>query len=163
MSNTNKKAKDLSTKSDKLIKSALFLLQDNKNKLHLISKLKGVTHFIEGLALDNDKKLGVIQSISNVSLSIKVLYEVTKLYIKRVNPSVYQTKEAYEWIQKINKETNNNTDILLSIHKTGITELQLLRVEISKMETSRQFKIRWSDYVNIPLPKNSSMYKLLEI
>ena len=59
MSNTNKKAKELSTKDDKLIKSTLFLLQDNKNKLHLIIKLKGVTNFIEGLVLDNDRKLDV--------------------------------------------------------------------------------------------------------
>jgi len=164
MSNTNKKAKDLSTNSDKLIKSTLFLLQDNKNKLHLISKLKGVTNLIEGLALDNDQKLDVIQSINDVSSSIKESYEATKLHIKRVNPSAYQTEEAYERIQKSNKENNNNiADILFSMHKTGITEPQLLRVEIPKTKANRQFKIGRPDYVNIPLPKNGSTCKPLEI
>ena len=74
------------------------------NKLHLISKLKGVTNFIEGLALDNDRKLDAIQSINDVSLSIKASYAATKLHIKRVNPSAYQTEEAYEQIQKVMKK-----------------------------------------------------------
>jgi len=43
MSNTNQKGKDLSTKEDKLIPSTSFLLEDNKNKIHLNSGFESFT------------------------------------------------------------------------------------------------------------------------
>ena len=64
MRNTNKKEKDSSTKEDELIESTLFFLQDNKNKLNLINKLKAVSDLIEGLGFDCNEKLDVMQSIN---------------------------------------------------------------------------------------------------
>ena len=48
MSNRSGKEKELSTKEDKLTTSTLFLLQDNKLKLHAINKLNKVRSTIEG-------------------------------------------------------------------------------------------------------------------
>ena len=42
MSSASGKGKKLSTKEDKLMKSTLFLFQDNKIKLDIINKLKKV-------------------------------------------------------------------------------------------------------------------------
>ena len=60
MSNTNKKGNELSTKEVKRIQSTLFLLEDNKNKLYLISKLKEVNNFINTLVLDCNQKLNIM-------------------------------------------------------------------------------------------------------
>ena len=75
MSGRSKKAEELSTKEDKIIKSTLFLLQDNKLKFDTFSKLNKVRSTIEGLEFDDKTKLDLIQSINSVSSSIKKSYK----------------------------------------------------------------------------------------
>ena len=65
MSNSNNKRKELSTKEDKLIDSTLFLTQDNKNKLNLMSELKEVNNVIEGLGFDHNQKSIALSSMKD--------------------------------------------------------------------------------------------------
>ena len=71
MSGSSTKAKELSTKEDKIIRSTIFLLEDNKLKLDVVNKLNKVTSTIEGLYFDDKRKLDFIQSTNSVSSSIK--------------------------------------------------------------------------------------------
>ena len=112
-------------------------MEDNKNKLHLISKLKEVNNFINALVLDCNQKLNIIQSINDISSSIEKSYEATMLHIKRVNPAASQTEEACERIQKRKKDCNNNVaHILFSMHDQCAKKPQFLHIELPRMETS---------------------------
>ena len=60
MSSNNGKSKELSTKEEKMISSTLFLLQDNKLKLGIVSKLKKARSTIEGLEFYDNTNLDLI-------------------------------------------------------------------------------------------------------
>ena len=75
MSGSSTKAKELSTKEDKIIRSTIFLLEGNKLKLDVVNKLNKVNLTIQGLALDDNMKLDMIQSMNSVLSSIKQSYE----------------------------------------------------------------------------------------
>ena len=82
------------------------MLEDNKLKLDIVSKLNKVRSTIEGLELDDSTKLDLIQSTSSVSSSIKQSYEKTKSHVKIVNSSANKTEEAFERIDKKSKKTD---------------------------------------------------------
>ena len=54
MSDNNKEAKDKVTKEDKLIKSTLIILEDNKSKLNAIKYLREILSKIESLEIDDN-------------------------------------------------------------------------------------------------------------
>ena len=69
MSSSSGKGKEMLTKQCKIITSTLFSLQDNKLKVDEVSELNKVRSAIEGLELDDNMKLDLIQSMSIVSSS----------------------------------------------------------------------------------------------
>ena len=96
MSSSSRKGKELSTKEDKIITSALFLLLDKKLKLDAANELNKVRSTIEGLELDDKMNLDFIQSTSSVSSAIKQSHEENKSHVKRVDFSSNKTETASE-------------------------------------------------------------------
>ena len=59
MSDSNTEAKEKHTKEDKLIKSTLTILEDNRNKLNVLNKLKDITQNIESLEIVDNIELDI--------------------------------------------------------------------------------------------------------
>ena len=60
MSDNNIEGKEKHTKEDKLIKSTLIILKNNKNELNVLNKLKEIVHKIESLEIDNNIKFVIV-------------------------------------------------------------------------------------------------------
>ena len=60
MSDNKTEAKEKHVKEDKLIKSTLIILEDNKNKFIIINKLKEIVCKIESLEINDNIKFDIM-------------------------------------------------------------------------------------------------------
>ena len=97
----------MSTKEDKIITFTLFLVQDNKLKLDAVNKLNKFRSTFEGLELDDNTELDLIQSIHSVSSSIKQSYKKQNLISKGLirTALIQQKQNTIVWLDRLNYAT----------------------------------------------------------
>ena len=89
-----------SSKEDKIIKSTLVLLNDNKHKLRLVEELNECAVMIKGNNMQSSSLIYVVGKINSVSADIKKSHDAHKHHLNQVNPNAKLIAEAYERMER---------------------------------------------------------------